>query len=361
MNAAGGFYTGNGHSFFNDINNDLTRVVEANVLGPALVASSRITLTDNNSNIVDVVDYTDSIDPQTGTAKTWQKDDPTTEFGAVDGDHTALDYNTNFDPTPSTPNTWLDTIGGVQEAKHVKDRYFASVAEIACVSSPTVNWNAFIQKMTSPSDGTPYDYLLKVFDKFTIASGFPKADLAVEVDGNAANPPDGGFSIGPPVTSIAPGFTGEQALAYGRININTIIETAQLPVYASIRMLPPIGSMASNMVFPNIQTYLRNNSYFGEPYNGYYEGVGGVAVSQLPIEHFMSISNLLTTKSNVFKIIVVAQAYDRKFAPAAERKLEVIVDRGYNIDPSATGYSQEARDKAKQVRILSYRWITEEE
>ena len=81
----------------------------------------------------------------------------------------------------------------------------------------------------------------------------------------------------------------------------------------------------------------------------------------IEIENFIPLSNILTTQSNVFKIIVVAQAYDNRFNVAAERKLEVIVDRGYNINDTASGYSSEAIEEARKVKVLSYRWVTEED
>ena len=92
-------------------------------------------------------------------------------------------------------------------------------------------------------------------------------------------------------------------------------------------------------------------------------GIGeiGFSAASLPIEDFIPVSNLLTTKSNVFKITILAQTYDRKFNVAAERKLEAIVDRGYVIDDNASSYSAEAKERAKQVKVLSYRWVTEEE
>jgi len=124
-----------------------------------------------------------------------------------------------------------------------------------------------------------YELLLKVFDKFTIAMGFPQTDLASQVDGSAVAVPPGGFSIGSPVTQITPdgmggNITNEEALAYGRININTIIEDAQSPVYSSIRLLAPFGSMAHPMIYSNpLKTYLRNGEGFGEPNAGYFAGL----------------------------------------------------------------------------------------
>jgi len=86
-----------------NIGGDAARVVEANSLGGGLDGSDRITLTDNNGNLVDVVDSTDSVDPQTGVGQqqTWQKDDPTTDDptrGAGEKQQTALNYNSSTDP-----------------------------------------------------------------------------------------------------------------------------------------------------------------------------------------------------------------------------------------------------------------------
>ena len=354
-----GYYTGNGHSFMDDIGGDASRVIEASVLGPGLTgANNRITLYDNKNNLVDVVDSTDSVDPMEGGATTWQKDDPTTERDAREKDHTALDYNSNSNPTKTT--AWLDA----NELKHVKDRYFASVAEIAMVSNPTLNWDAFVPKGTQPGTGNYFDLLLAVFDKFTIARRLELADILHEFEGTNLSVPAQGFNMGAPITQITTegaggNITNEASLVFGRININSIIDNGQAPVYSAIRLLPPHNSM--NFMYNTISTVLKSGVGFGEPNPaGYFAGLGGTGVSRMEIEYFLSISNLLTTKSNVFKIIVIAQAYDRKFSIASERKLEVIVDRGYNIDASATSYSDKARNKAKQVKVLSYRWITEE-
>ncbi len=62
-----------------------------------------------------------------------------------------------------------------------------------------------------------------------------------------------------------------------------------------------------------------------------------------------NMSNLITVNSNIFKITILAQAFDRRGQVAAEKKLEVIVDRGYIS----------ANPNTNDVKILSYRWVTE--
>ncbi len=57
------------------------------------------------------------------------------------------------------------------------------------------------------------------------------------------------------------------------------------------------------------------------------------------------ISNVITVSSDVYRVIVLAQAFDRKGDVAAERKLEAVVDRG--------GKHTDA------VNVLFFRWMTE--
>ncbi|MDP2895379.1 MAG: hypothetical protein Q8Q12_02320 [bacterium] len=82
-------------------------------------------------------------------------------------------------------------------------------------------------------------------------------------------------------------------------------------------------------------------------------------------EAFMRYNvNLITTRSNIFKITVLAQAFDRKENVAATRRLEAIVDRGYTLgsfpplNPDSPTPTEKAR--AEAVRTLYFRWITDD-
>lgn len=80
------------------------------------------------------------------------------------------------------------------------------------------------------------------------------------------------------------------------------------------------------------------------------------------VESFMRYnSNLITTRSNVFKITVLAEVFDGKGHLAAQRKLEAVVDRGFT--PGRLGRpGEKAEDivKAETPRTLYFRWITED-
>jgi hypothetical protein len=73
-------------------------------------------------------------------------------------------------------------------------------------------------------------------------------------------------------------------------------------------------------------------------------------------------ANLITTRSNVFKVTVLAEALDRRGDVAAVRKLEAIVDRGFTPGKGFTGSTptQEERRKAETPCVLYFRWITED-
>ncbi len=75
-------------------------------------------------------------------------------------------------------------------------------------------------------------------------------------------------------------------------------------------------------------------------------------------------SNLITTRSNVFKVTVLAQAFDRKGNIAAERKLEAVIDRGYT--PGDFGrqgeksWTRQEQARFEMARTLYLRWVTED-
>jgi hypothetical protein len=67
-------------------------------------------------------------------------------------------------------------------------------------------------------------------------------------------------------------------------------------------------------------------------------------------EHNLAdVVNLVTVRSNVFRVIVLAQAVDRQGHKTAERRLEASVMRTVN---PGTG--------EMKVRVLSMRWVPEE-
>jgi hypothetical protein len=75
-------------------------------------------------------------------------------------------------------------------------------------------------------------------------------------------------------------------------------------------------------------------------------------------------ANLVTTRSNVFKVTVLAEALDRRGDAAAVRKLEAIVDRGFT--PGSFDRPGEQKPsvadvvRAETPGILYFRWATED-
>ena len=72
-------------------------------------------------------------------------------------------------------------------------------------------------------------------------------------------------------------------------------------------------------------------------------------------------ANLITTKSSVFKVTVLAEAFDRRRAVVASRKLEAVVDRGHT--PGSLGRPGEdkptsrERSRAETARVLYFQWV----
>ncbi len=76
-------------------------------------------------------------------------------------------------------------------------------------------------------------------------------------------------------------------------------------------------------------------------------------------------ANLITTKSNVFKVTVLAEVFDRKGNVAASRKLEAVVDRGFTPggtvrEPGDLTEDPAAKGKPEATRVLYFRWVTED-
>ncbi len=386
-NAQGKYWEGNDHAFlrkFNTVASD--SVLHVPELADRLTSGSNtLILRDNHGNIADIAVFNDDNDAVIPRVKSWQRKDVTTDEDSEVDDRSPVNFHAadGFQDVDDTwmKNRWLTkkTISGnsVWELKHVKDRYFSSVAEIAKVCSPSGTWEAFINRDETPTADNNYEKLLRIIDQFTIAQEFDSSvanislvdpkDIDDIVDdnhsaGSVAAPPNLRFSIGPQITRIVEDDPakpiGDEALVFGRININAIKDSDKQQVYAALRKISARSGDIANNVTATTGYGDGKHKTGAKPYGIGELGYGG---ANIPIEDFIPVSNLLTTKSNVFKITILAQAYDRKFNVAAERKLEVIVDRGYIIDASAPSYSNPAREEAKQIRVLSYRWVTEEE
>ncbi len=75
-------------------------------------------------------------------------------------------------------------------------------------------------------------------------------------------------------------------------------------------------------------------------------------------------SNLITIRSSVFKVTVLAQVFDRRGNVAAARKLEAVVDRGCTPGslgrPGENTPTQAERARAETARTLYFRWIAED-
>jgi hypothetical protein len=163
----------------------------------------------------------------------------------------------------------------------------------------------------------------------------------------------------------------------GRININT----ASPDVLLGLNWMPMIADLASYglRVGPGVRLdFIRHiiQRRKDAPYEGLWEVAEDIAefmekraglanAPEAAKEAFMRYNaNLITTKSNIFKVTVVAEVFDRAGNTAASRKLDAVVDRGYT--PGSLGRSGEdnpTRDekaRAETARTLYFRWVTEE-
>ena len=75
-------------------------------------------------------------------------------------------------------------------------------------------------------------------------------------------------------------------------------------------------------------------------------------------------ANLITTKSSIFQITVLAESFDRKGNVAASRKLVAVVDRGYTPGtlnrPGEDTPTALERSRREMARTLYFRWVTED-
>ena len=87
------------------------------------------------------------------------------------------------------------------------------------------------------------------------------------------------------------------------------------------------------------------------PKEGEYIKMSSPATSWQREKVLADIAGLITVRSEVFRVTVLAQAVDRQGHPAAARKLEASVLR--TIDTSAAG------EASYRIRVLSTRWLSE--
>ena len=174
--------------------------------------------------------------PPTGRILTWQKNDPTTDDGAQVQTQTAL--TANPDPGGLRPQAaadygarWMDynTATSVGEAKHVKDRYFSSVGELAKVTFPG-QYLPFVPFGEVSNAGGRFNLLLAIFDRLTTAAEFNGTDLTTSIEGTAVSPRRRSSASGPRITRITDqgvggNVTNSEAIVCGKININAILDS----------------------------------------------------------------------------------------------------------------------------------------
>jgi hypothetical protein len=143
---------------------------------------------------------------------------------------------------------------------------------------------------------------------------------------------------------------GELATFYGQARLGPTFRDAVIRHILERRRDKPYQNLAD--VAQDIAEFIRRYRGISDPTE---------AVKEAFIRYN---SNLITTRSNVFKVTVLAQAFDRKGKTAAERKLEAVIDRGYT--PGDFGrqgeksWSRQEQARFEIARTLYFRWVTED-
>ncbi len=159
----------------------------------------------------------------------------------------------------------------------------------------------------------------------------------------------------------------------GRININTAPPEVLLglnwyPMFEELKSynLRVSPALRYDMI-QHIISLRRNDPFADMPHvaRGIAEHPLLRSAPEAAKEAFMRYnSNLITTRSSVFKISVLAEAFDRRGNLASTRKLEAVVDRGYtpgslgrNNEPSPTRKEQ---IRAETATMLHFRWVSQD-
>ncbi len=269
----------------------------------------QLTLKDNLGNTVQVTDYENA-----STAHTSSLNDPRPPWSWTTNVFETIGApNDNFDPTDGSDG-W--TLGTFSSSFLIANRRFSNKGYLGYIHTGS-QWTSF---RVGDTVVNPISYP-NLLQYITITD--PSMD-------NIDN--DGDVAIDTADTGLQPGdVDGQEYRIPGLINVNT----------AAVEVLDSLPNI-TNAIATDIATS------GGKPF----ESIGDL-VAKVPAitgalpkwneeEALRSISNLITTRSNVFTVYVTAQVTDDAGSRVfAEKRIMAIVDR--SVDP---------------IRVRYFRWIT---
>jgi type II secretory pathway component PulK len=262
-----------------------------------------ITLEDDSGNTVQVTTYGDANNPKSSQLNDprppWTWDTSTNDSPGV--------VNNNFDPTVN--NQW--TLATRTSSFYIASKNRFPNKGYLCYIHTGNPWTNFVVDNT------------EVFEYFTIID--PSMD-------NIDNDGDGSTDT-TDTGSQAGDFDGQEYRIPGLINVNTA--TTQV-----LQSLPNIDSTIADAIdTPGNKPY----TSIGDLVAKVSEITGAAGTKWDEEEALRSISNLITTRSNVFTVYVTAQVIDDAISTVyAEKRILAIVDR--SVDP---------------IKVRYFRWLVE--
>ncbi|ODS32411.1 MAG: General secretion pathway protein K [Candidatus Scalindua rubra] len=282
-----------------------------------------LTLRDNNNNIVQVTNYGNADNPKSSqlndprptpltNAKGQSNIDSSNPWRWEKKNITAGSENDNFDPSPSGGDDgWNNTTW--PSSFLVANRRFSNKGYLGFIHTGR-QWYSF-----KVDDNITYPDTLQYF---TITD--PSMD-------NIDNDGDGSTDSSDTGTQNAD-IDGQEYRILGLINVNTA--SAEV-----LQSLPNVDSAIATAIEGDAQ---KPFSSIGNLLEDVAE-ITGSGTKWSKEQTFRSMSNLITTRSNVFMVYVTAQVTDEaETSIFAEKRLIAIVDR--STDP---------------IRVRYFRWITE--
>jgi len=289
-----------------------------------------LTLRDNNNNIVQVTDYGNETGAFTSDR---QLNDPRptpleNELGlssispdspwqwANENTQTAGNTNNNFDPTRGDDG-WESTTPTHWDSFLVANRRFSNKGYLGFIHNGR-QWSSFLIDST-----IAYPNALQYF---TVID--PSMD-------NIDNDGDGDIDSAD-TGSQSGDFDGQEQRIPGLINVNTAPENVLLS-------LPNLATIADDIATSNDKPFTSIGDLVDDVTQ-----ITGSGTKWEKEKTFRSISNLITTRSNVFTVYVTAQVTEEDVSDPpnttvyAEKRILAIVDR--SVDP---------------LKVRYFRWITE--
>jgi len=287
-----------------------------------------LTLRDDSNNIVQVTDYGNATND-----KSRQLNDPRPAplendkgLSSIDSNNpwrwndeitiTAGSNNNNFDPTKGDDG-WESTTPTHWDSFIVANRRFSNKGYIGFIHNGR-QWSSFL---IDSSIAYP-----NVFQYFTVID--PSMD-------NIDNDGDGDIDSAD-TGSQSGDFDGQEHRIPGLINVNTAPENVLLS-------LPNLATIADDIATSNDKPFTSIGDLVDDVTQ-----ITGSGTKWEKEKTFRSISNLITTRSNVFTVYVTAQVTEEDVSDPpnttvyAEKRILAIVDR--SVDP---------------LKVRYFRWITE--